>query len=222
MKRLHVICEGQTEQTFVRDVLAPAYHGRNLFINPILIGKARDAASGGDVRFGRLKADLICMLKQDPGSYCTTFIDYFRLGGGFPGYPVTDAIPAGAKAKRVETSIRAAVVEEMGHAFNPARLYPYIQMHEYEALLFSAPGEFADAIYRPDLIAPLRRIADEYDSPEEIDEGPETAPSKRVLRVAPDYQKVLDGARAAGLIGLLKIREKCPHFAEWLEWIERL
>ena len=105
------------------------------------------------------------------------------------------------------------------------RFKPYIQLHEYEAYLFADVGwvaYFYDHHERP--TAALRAIADAHDSPESIDDGQLTAPSKRIVKELPDYEgaKTAVGPQAAQLIGLNAIRGKCPHFAGWLATLERL
>lgn len=93
-------------------------------------------------------------------------------------------------------------------------------MHEYEGLLFSDPPGFAQAVGRPDLADDFQAIRSEFSTPEEINDSPETAPSKRVERLIPGYQKPLAGVQAAIAIGLDAIRRECPHFNEWVRRLE--
>ena len=53
-------------------------------------------------------------------------------------------------------------------------------------------------------------------SPEEINDDPQTAPSKRILNIFPKYKKVTDGTQIALKVGLEQIRKECPHFDEWM------
>ena len=39
MTRVHVICEGQTEETFINEILAPSLATKGVFLLPSLIGK---------------------------------------------------------------------------------------------------------------------------------------------------------------------------------------
>lgn len=102
------------------------------------------------------------------------------------------------------------------------RFIPYLQLHEYEAILFSDPTAFATGINRPNLQRQFQRIRDEFESPEDIDNDPETAPSKRVLAVCPDYRKVIEGTLAAAAVGIPIMREECRHFRAWIESLEAL
>ena len=221
MLRIYVICEGLTEEAFVRDVLAEYYH-QEMNIQPILIGKVSERGKGGDVRYARLRPDLLRLLRQDRGAACTTMVDFYRLGHDFPGFPVRDGLRTFEKAEIIECSMSDDICRELGTSFDSARFIPYIQMHEFEGLLFSDPEQFARGIYRPDLEAAMKDIRCQFETPEDIDDGAETAPSKRVLARYPGYDKVTEGAVAAISIGLDKMRAECPHFAGWLGKLEAL
>ena len=95
-------------------------------------------------------------------------------------------------------------------------------LHEFEALLFSDCTGFARGMERPDLVPRLQTICDGFSCPEEIDDSPVTAPSKRVTALMPEYQKPLMGTLAALEIGLATIRAECPHFRNWMVRLERL
>ena len=99
---------------------------------------------------------------------------------------------------------------------------PYIQLHEYEGLLFSDPPAFATAINRPNLTQTFQRVRDAFLTPEDINDDPATAPSKRVLQAYGSYRKVLHGTVAARGVGIEAMRRECPHFRNWLEWLEEL
>ena len=110
----------------------------------------------------------------------------------------------------------------MGDGFNPARLIPYVMMHEFEAMLFSDCDRFAQAIDHPELAGSFQAIRDGFNTPEDINDSQVTAPSKRIENLAPDYQKPVDGTAAVSAIGLDTIRGECPHFGQWLELLEGL
>ena len=93
-------------------------------------------------------------------------------------------------------------------------------MHEFEAMLFSDCEGFGHGIDRVDLVQPLQAIRNQFASPEEIDDSPHTAPSKRIEHLVPGYQKPFMGNLAALEIGICAIRRECPHFEEWLERLE--
>lgn len=105
----------------------------------------------------------------------------------------------------------------LGDNLRPERFIPYIQMHEFEGLLFSEPEVMAQSIYRPDLAEFLAKIRNGFASPEHINNSPETAPSKRILSLFPEYQKPFNGVIVAKSIGLTKMRQECKHFNAWVE-----
>jgi hypothetical protein len=75
---------------------------------------------------------------------------------------------------------------------------------------------------RPDLSHRFQTVRDQFATPEEIDNSPETAPSRRVSDVVPGYQKPLMGVLAAQEIGIETIRRECPFFASWIKKLEEL
>jgi hypothetical protein len=182
MIRLHFVVEGQTEETFVNNILAPKLSSLNIF---------------PDVRF-------------------TTMIDFYALPKDFPGYEES--------RKQSNSQKRIAILE---HAFQTDikdyRFIPYIQCHEFEALLFSDPSKFEFAYpNKKDEIKQLIAIRSNFESPEDINEGKDTAPSKRIKKIIPEYNKVSAGCNIAMQISLAKIRKENPHFNEWLKKLEQL
>ena len=97
------------------------------------------------------------------------------------------------------------------------RFVQYIQLHEYEGLLFSDPFGFATAIDQPQLGKVFQRMRDDFPTPEDINDDPTTAPSKRILQAYGSYRKELDGTIAARSIGVETMRRECPHFHDWVE-----
>jgi hypothetical protein len=110
------------------------------------------------------------------------------------------------------------------HFGDPHLFFPYLQLHEFEALLLTNLEafeiEFPDPEYA-DALQNLRRDIGQT-PPEEVNEGQETAPSKRILKHIPGYSKAVAGINLVGLIGLPALRERCPHFRAWLERLEKL
>lgn len=108
----------------------------------------------------------------------------------------------------------------MGHGFHPPRFVPFVMIHEFEALLFSDCQGFAEAIGREALAADFQGIRDAFPNPEQIDDSPQTAPSKRIAALVPQYEKPLIGVLASLQIGLEAMRRECPHFSGWLDWLQ--
>jgi hypothetical protein len=127
---------------------------------------------------------------------------------------------AETKAQCVESAIRDDLTTEMGDSFETSRFVPFVVMHEFEGLLFSDCTAFSRSICRSELEAALREIRERVVNPEEINDSPDTAPSRRIQALAPSYQKPLYGVIAALEIGLARIRAECPHLNSWLDELE--
>ncbi len=228
MTRLLVHVEGETEEDFVNRVLAPHLYSHGLSsVGARLIGNARQRDQRGGIRaWNTVRKDIVNHLKEDRASIATTMVDYYGLPQtgpkAWPGRSEAPKLALSERANRVETALLEDISREMGSSFNPERFIPYVVMHEFEALLFSDCDRFGRGIGRPGLAPKFQEIRDKFANPEEIDDSPETAPSKRVAALVPGYQKPLMGTLAAQEIGLNAIRSVCPHFQCWLKRLERL
>jgi len=219
--RLYVLVEGQTEESFVKNVLAEVLWSRNVHPTPVLLGTP--GHKGGQTSYTRVKRDVVALLKQDRNAYCSTMVDLYGLGAGFPGDPPPVHLSNIDKVRHVEGAIKEDICGNLPDDLRPdLRFIPYLQLHEYEAILFSDPKAFAMGINHPDLRLQFQLIRDEFASPEDINNAPETAPSKRVIAVCPSYRKVLEGTQAAAAVGIPAMREQCQHFREWIESLEAL
>lgn len=219
MIRVHVICEGQSEEMFVNEVLARHFAAMQIFLAPSLIGKP--GHKGGNVRIERLLSDMRART-GDTTAFCTTFFDFYGLPAEFPGKREASALAsAEARARCICEKLAEEVEACLGRATRE-RFLPYVQMHEFEALLFSDPEKFASTLGRGDLARSFSRIRESHVSPEHINDSPQTAPSKRILSMHAGYDKVWHGSMAAIDIGLAALRAECPLFDAWLSSIERL
>ncbi len=220
MNRVLALVEGRTEQTFVGAVLAPELSLRGVHLTASVIGKP--GHKGGTRRWASVRRELLTALKQDQRRYCTTMFDYYALPKDWPAANEAKAKLFTEAAGVIEQAIQADICRELGDHFDQSRLIPYIQMHEFEALLFSETGVLAEVIQRPDLKGHFDAIIAECGEPEAIDDNPETAPSKRIATQASNYQKILHGAIGARRIGLSRMTQACPHFGEWIRRLEAL
>ncbi len=220
MIRVHVICEGQTEEMFVKEILSGFFSSRGICLIPILIGKP--GHKGGNFKFERLFTDVQARLLGDKTSYCTTFFDFYGLPENFPGkQKALDCLTPQDKARYMLGVMSDKLREKLGE--EPLRRFiPYIQMYEFEGLLFSAPDVLAQAIYKPDLKLEFQKIRDKFTTPEEINNSPLYAPSKRIKKLYSGYDKPIHGSLAAIEIGLDTIRAECQIFNSWLRSIEDL
>lgn len=220
MTRLFVLVEGQTEETFVNDVLAPhLYRQGYTVVSARLFGNARQRSRRGGIRsWPSAERDIVRHLKEDREAAVALMVDYYGLPrtgeGAWPGRSAQEG------AVTVETSLSGRISELLDGGFDTSRFLPCVMMHEFEAMLFSDCTAFGRAIGHPEIVPDLVAIRERFPDPEAIDDSPEGAPSKRIGRVLPGYQKPLMGNVAALEIGLDKIRAECPHFRGWLERLE--
>lgn len=226
LDRLLIHVEGQTEETFVNEVLRPHLSTRGFVsVSARLMGNARQHDRRGGIRgWNTVRGEILNHLKEDAGCVATTMVDYYALPQtgikAWPGRGTAGKLPFVRKAVTVEGALSDDICNSLGTSFNRARFIPYVMMHEFEALLFSDCDAFGRVIGQPGLSPKLREIRDAFSTPEEINDSPNTAPSKRVESLIPGYQKPFFGALVALEIGLDAIRRECPHFREWLERLE--
>jgi hypothetical protein len=220
MTRVHVVVEGPSEWSFVNNVLAPALWERQVYLNPIVLGVP--GRKGGNTNYARVQKDILRQLKQDPTAYCSTMLDLYGLGKGFPGTPLPPNLTNLDKVTHIEQKVKKDIIAQAPDLRPDIRFIPYLQLHEYEGLLFSDPAAFAQGINQSNLANQFQSIREGFPTPEDIDDSPTTAPSKRVLQLCPFYRKVLNGTQAALAVGIETMRRECPHFREWVERLEAL
>jgi len=228
MTRLLIHVEGQTEEDFVNEVLRDHLlkQGYEL-VSARIIGNARLRRRRGGIRpWPPVRRDIVNHLRQDPGCVATTIVDFYGLpqrgDGAWPGRAGAVGSEIGRKASCVEKALLGNLSNHMGRDFDQGRFVPFVVMHEFEGLLFSDCAAFGQAIGRADLESHFRRIRDEFETPEHINDSPDTAPSKRIENLVPQYEKPFLGTLAALEIGLARIRAECPHFAGWLDRLESI
>jgi len=210
MKRLYIVVEGQTEQEFVRELIAPYFQDFGYYdVRPFLIRTSR-TGRGGFVNYQYLKNDITRLLKQESDIVVTTFVDFFRIPTNVPQY--NNCVQRHAnifdKALCLENAIKQDISDH--------RFIPYIQLHEFEALLFSSNKGFK-FYYSDQIVKFTQSIIDQYANPELINNNPGSAPSKRLLKIIPDYEKVIHGNLIAMEVGISTIIEKCTRFRKWID-----
>jgi len=222
MSEVIVIVEGQTEEAFIKQVIAPLLYSQNVFIKPLLIKTSKDAR-GGAITYDRFKLTARNTLRTNNEVYVTTFLDFYGLDTDFPGYGVTSKkINLYEKVTHLEESLHSAIVSLSG--CRPDRFLPHIQPHEFEALLFSDVDKLVSI--EPSWhsnVAKLRRIRDSYPNPEHINNSFETKPSRRLIEnLSPTYRKTTHGPRGIQRISIEVIESECPHFKLWLDDLRSL
>jgi hypothetical protein len=207
--RLHFVVEGQTEESFVNDLLAPVLATENVFSEVHCVTTGRHHGQvfrGGFVNYEHLARDLVLWMKQDQNedSWFTTMIDLFRSPFVFPGKnTLLSGWSARDRIRHLETAMLTDISARLGGLPISSRLIPYIQLHEFEAILFSDPNAFFEAFPGDKAaVGKLVAIKQSFQSPEDINDGPTTAPSKRILSILSDFQKNVGGIIIAQRIGL--------------------
>ena len=216
MIRVHIICEGQTEEMFINSLLANTFSRKGIHLYPSLLGKP--GHKGGNLRIARLLPDIRARLLGDSQAYCTTFFDFYGLPNDFPGKQ--DARRAGTTRDKAN-NVLVALVESVRTAIGeePARRFiPYVQMHEFEGLLFSDAHAFACGINRASLSQSFTSIRNDFKTPEDINNNQEQRPASawRIIRVHDKRFMVHWREKQSALTSF----GKCPLFNGWLSQIE--
>ena len=212
------IVEGKTEEIFIKDILQPHLANKSIFITPIIVSKP--GQKGGDVKFARVKNDIERHLKQRSDTYLTIFFDFYGIKSDWPGITVAGGmLDPKEKAKLVNQATMEKVVKYFGEDA-ARRFIPYIAMYEFEALLFSDPAVLARKLQIEE--SEIVSIIEECGGPENIDNSPITAPSKRLESLSHRFKKTTTGIAILKETGLTVIREKCPIFDSWVTTLESI
>jgi len=215
MKRLIIICEGETEQEFCKEVLSPYFLEKNIYIQAPIIKKS----NGGIVKWSELKKQIENHLKQDAEAKVTTLIDFYGIKA-IHAYPkFYDASKSNKdKVVNIETGMKDEIGTAMGYRF-----IPYIQLHEFEALIFCSLDVMKNNFKEQEAnFTELENIINSFPNPEDINDNPDTAPSKRLEKHIEGYNKPIYGACLTSEIGVKVLREKCPRFNSWIEKLEKI
>lgn len=221
MRLVLVVCEGQTEETFVRDVLAPAFYPRLNLIGQII--ETSVGHKGGGLVYERVRRHLRKNLSRNSRPAVTTLIDLYKLDSNFPGYADAAGKPLAQRLATLNEALHQDIIGLTG--CRPDQFLPHIQPYEFEALLFS-DVETLTALNEgwAGAASVLQTVRDAAESPEHINDGPNTKPAARLTQSLTDpvFSKVLDGPRAAAHIGLARIEAECKFFAQWLDSLRAL
>lgn len=212
MTRVHVFCEGQTEEVFVRDILRPHFERMNIWMNPIIIRTAAQK-KGGVSTYGKIRRQITKKCKEDPTAWVTTLLDFYGLPKDAPGM-ADNSGTSFDRGQQVTMAFQADIDQR--------NFIAYLIVHEYEGLLFSAPDAFGGWFDDPEVVTALTAVRNEFNSPEHIDGGVKTTPSKRILATCDQYDKVNHGALIALDIGLDTMRRECLLFDGWVRELEAL
>ncbi|MBN1340082.1 MAG: DUF4276 family protein [Bacteroidales bacterium] len=172
------------------------------------------------ISYTKAKNDILTWLREDnnPEVRFTSMFDLYALPNDFPNFDASKKITD--TYKRIEF-LESAFAEDI----NDYRFIPYIQLHEFETLLLSKP-EVLEVEYfeHSQAINKLKALLNQFGNPELINDNPETAPSKRIIKLIPEYEcnKISAGATIAGLIGIDWLKKNCKHFNDWILKLENI
>jgi hypothetical protein len=224
---LFIYVEGQEEEMFVNRVLRGHLHPFGVIIQkPILaatkvpIGDEQDAelTVGGVTNYHSIREDIVNLFATGDitaADVLTTLIDLYALPASFPSQE--NAMARGLTGSRKAESIEQAWQADIGRP----NFFPYIQVHEFEALILTRPSALRD--FYPEHAAGIERLRNEcapFHTPEDINEERATSPSHRILARIPTYNKI-DGFRHLQDIGVPELKAHCRRFKTWIEHCEK-
>lgn len=207
MSKVLILVEGYAEEKFVNAVLKPHFEPKGIFVIP------RNLKGVG--KYTIIRDEVNRLLKDSSARLVTTMIDLYRIPSDFPQkYTLAKTHKGMQKVIILEDGFKQDIDRE--------NFLPYLQLHEFEALLFSDVSMFSKLKDVGSKIKFFEKVVQEIENPEDINDVPNTSPAERIKKILPHYIKDISGIIVAQHIGLEKMREKCPHFHEWIKNIELL
>lgn len=227
MKNLQIIVEGSSEENFVNDVMVKHFAQLNIFISARKIRTGWDRlnnkpAKGGMLKYSKFRNDVLRWIQSDNGrsnTFYTCFIDLYA-------FPKDNESPYTFEIQQISDPYQkiSALEDAIGKDINHPNFIPYVQLHEFEALLLVDPDRLL--VMYPDAQMGISKLKKDIGNtnPEEVNESYQTAPSKRIIKYLPAYegQKAQVGPLVAEDIGITKLKNKCSHFNEWITKLENL
>jgi hypothetical protein len=209
--RLAITVEGESEEDFVNQVLAPYLYDFEVYSTPRLAGEARRRSRrGGNVSIERVASDLAT--NYHSFDFVTSLVDFY----GFKDKGTRTV-------EQLEVDIAKEVEKRLQSNWDERKVISYVQRHEFEGLLFSQVSGFRSVLGAEEsVLGKIERIRAQFSTPEDINDNPDTAPSKRITQIIPRYNKRVNGPPIAQAIGLTTIRRECPRFNRWVARLESL
>lgn len=215
MRNVYIYCEGQTEESFINEVLYPYLLNIDIVVYPIICATKRTPNKkykGGVSNYVKIKKELILLCKQHHNAYITTMFDYYALPDDTPEINCIEPNVYN-RVKYIEHAIDLDI--------NQQNCNFHLMLHEFEGILFSKPDSFA-LIANDDVVRQIKEIYNNYKTPEHINNSSETAPSKRLEALIPNYAKVKNGTLLSKDMGINIMMEQCLHFREWIQKIKTI
>lgn len=216
MRHLHILCEGQTEEMLASDVMTPHFASEDLYVTWSVLKTKRPASGpafkGGVSTWPKLERELQLLLHDSSTTVLTSLLDYYAFPPEAPG--MADR-PHGSPHDRVRH-----VESALAKAIDDARFVPHLVLHETETWVLADCDRLGDVMGDPGPAADLERIVRLQSGPELVNDGVDTAPSKRIMSAYPQYVKTIHGPLVIADAGLDAIRSICPHADDWLRELE--
>jgi hypothetical protein len=223
MIRVVVVCEGPSEETFIRDVIAPLLAHQQVFLTARLIPTSK-GHKGGALSYPRVKRFITNCLKEEAETVITTFFDLYALDNEFPSFTeVQKMSDVYQKITQLEQAFKQDIAQE--NNLFAQRFSPYIQPYEFEGLLFADISKLIEQESNWQYSTKtLQTVRESFATPEHINDSFETKPSARLKTHlnTPSYRKLRHGIFAVQSIGIDKLCAECKHFAEWYTSLSQL
>ena len=226
VKILNVLCEGKTEERFVKEVLKDYLGQKGVVVKyQVLRTNSKKDIRGGLLSYQQVERDLGIWQRGNAGKkneehFYTTMFDFYALPNDFPGFEEAGKI---MDAYQKIEALEAAFFQDIAQN----HFIPYIQLHEYETLVFCGLDFLLEHYPKAEkAVKNLHQVLDKFSgNPEKIDGGSDTAPSKRIaneLEGIYNYNKPASGAYVASRVGIAKLRECCRHFDAWMRKLDNI
>lgn len=214
--RVYAVVEGSSEERFLKFV-AEHLANRGIWLIPMQVQRG-GGARGGGASWQPWRRHITTLLEQHRGHdvRTTTMLDLYAIPSDTPGWTPPGSVPGPQRAD--------AMLQAIAGQIHDRRFLPYIQVHEFETLLFvdlEILARLAPDIVNAKKLTELKQATRSL-PPEEVNDGPTTAPSKRIEACATGFRKTIHGLDAVKSIGLAQLRAACPRFAAWMTRLEQL
>lgn len=216
MRHLHILCEGQTEEMIASDVLEPHFSSADAYVTWSVLTTKRPAGGaafkGGVSTWLKLQRELRLLLHDSSTTLLTTLLDYYAFPAEAPGMADRPQGSPHDRVRQVESALAKAV--------DDSRFIPHLVLHETETWVLADCRRLGEVMGDPGPAAELQKVVHLESGPELVNDGVDTAPSKRIMSAYPQYAKTIDGPLVIAEAGLGAIRSTCPHADDWLRELE--
>ena len=224
MHEVLIICEGHTEREFCKAVVAQSLHSKGVSLSGTLVGKPHKKR-GGISPWPVYRQEILRLARERDDRSVGVLVDYYAMPSSWPGRPTAPGKALADRAKHIEDELCIDLNSELGDRFIPC-----VQLHEFESLLFvdteatSLTIAAGSGLTTHDYLADqLNKIRSECNNNvEAINDSPTTAPSKRLIKLCPSYDKVAWGVLSAKEAGIDTLRDGCQWLDRWLNALESL